>query len=505
MNRNINNPDVLTLLANLSSDEVFTPPNIVNQMLDQLPEHIWNDEKLRFLDPFSKSGVFLREITERLLDGLEEKFPNFEERLNHILQNQVFGIGITELTAQITRRTLYHTKKADGKYSIVKFNNESGNVKYIEKEHDWSQSSNCKHCGINQKNYTNDPEFESHAYSFIHEEEPASIFDMKFDVIIGNPPYQLDTGQEKTKQAKPIYHLFIENAIKLNPTYLSMIIPSRWFAGGFGLKDFREKMLNDRRMKVLVDFENYKEVFNGPALAGGVCYFLWDKNYDGDCSVINSKEDEKIINVRKLNEFPIFIRRNESLSILRKVNKWIENNDAVVLSNKVSPIKPFGLPSNYVPKIDGVPCYFTRKIGKKFAYPEDITTRHELIDKWKVLIPKAPIAGQTDLTKPIRFYHPENAFVAEPGTCCTESWIVAAHFDYKDEAKNFQSYLFTKIVRFLILQTVVAQDVNSKNFIFVPDMDNYQVEFDDKKLQKLFKITNSEWEYIDSRILASIE
>ncbi len=504
MNEN-SNPDVITLLANLSSDEVFTPPKIVNQMLDQLPSHIWKNKDLKFLDPFSKSGIFLREITERLLDGLEEDIPNFEHRLEHILHNQVFGIGITELTSLIARRTLYHTKNANGKYSVVKFDNEQGNIKYIEKEHDWSKSSNCRYCGINQENYTNDPEFESHAYSFIHEEEPANIFDMKFDVIIGNPPYQLDTGQEKTKQAKPIYHLFIENAIKLNPTYLSMIIPSRWFAGGFGLKNFRDKMLNDKRMKVLVDFENYKEVFSGPELAGGVCYFLWDKNYDGDCTVINSKEDEKIENVRKLNEFPIFIRRNESLPILRKVNKWVDTNNSEFLSNIVSPIKPFGLPSNYTPKIKGVPCYFKRSIGKMYAHPDDVTIRHELIDKWKVLIPKAPIAGQTDLTKPIKFYHPDNAFIAEPGSVCTESWIIASYFNSENEAKNFQSYLFTKIVRFLILQTVVAQDVNSKNYIFVPNMKNYKKEFDDNELRKLFKITKDEWEYIDSRILPSKE
>tara|TARA_B100000963_G_scaffold26212_1_gene19627 strand:+ start:1599 stop:3131 length:1533 start_codon:yes stop_codon:yes gene_type:complete len=502
------NPDILTCLANLSSDEVFTPPNIANQMLDTLPNELWSDKTVTFLDPVSKSGVFLREITKRLIKGLENDFPDIEERIQHILKNQVFGLGITKLTTEISRRTLYCSKKANGEYSIVDFGDEEGNLKYIDSHHFWADGIKCKYCGVNKKLYQRNKGLESYAYSFIHEDKPEELFNMKFDVIIGNPPYQMEDGGN-SRSASPIYNLFVEQAKKLKPRYLSMIIPSRWFAGGKGLNNFRKEMLTDKRIEKLFDYENSSDVFPGVDIAGGVCFFLWNSSYEGDCKVTNMSNKDKKTNLRKLDEFPIFIRRASTVSLIKKIDNWMQANNIQPLSRRVSGRKPFGLPGNYSPKESGVPCYFAKSIGKKFAdikditNPIDINSRKKIIEKWKVLIPYAPIAGQTDFSKPLKFYHQDNCFISEPGACSTETWLIASHFDTKQQAENFRKYLFCKTVRYLLLPTVISQHVTRENFQFIPDLNIYPDEINDDYLRNLWKISDYEWDEINERILPS--
>ncbi len=494
------NPDVLTCLANLSNDEVFTPPQVVNRMLDMLPAELFRSKETKFLDPVSKSGVFLREIAKRLMIGLESQFPDIHERADHIFTQQLFGIAITELTALTSRRSVYCSKYANGQYSICrKFKDEDGNLRFKPIEHKF-ENGKCKYCGASEsvfgKKYRKD--LESHAYEFIHTDKPEKIFgNMKFDVIIGNPPYQLEDGGNSAS-AKPIYQLFVEQAKKMRPRFLSMIIPSRWFIGGKGLDKFRETMLNDKHIRNIVDYENSYEAFPGVDIAGGVCFFLWSRDTEGMCKFINMKDGEETSSVRYLDEYPVLIRQAQALPIIKKVLSI--HGEGKKISDIASTRKPFGLPTNYKPQTKGTPCWFIQKIGLSFADPKDVTDSNKYLSKWKLLLPIAPIAGQTDFTKPIGFYYDGNVRIAKPGECCTESWFIGGAFDTEEEVLSYKSYLFTKVVRFLLLQSVVSQHVTKQNFIFVPDLGKYKGIYTDKMLCKKWNINSDEWNYINSRI-----
>lgn len=492
------NPDVLSCLANLSNDEVFTPPGLANDILDLLPASLWRNPNATFLDPVCKSGVFLREIAKRLEKGLETQIPDRQKRINHIFSKQLYGIAITELTSLLCRRSVYCSKTANGKYSICEtFDNEQGNIQYSRKLHTW-ENGKCTYCGASREVYDREDALETYAYNFIHTEKPEKIFNMKFDVIVGNPPYQLsDAGHGRS--ASPIYHKFIEQAKKLSPRFLTMIIPARWFAGGKGLDEFRAEMLNDKRIRKLVDFENSNEVFPGVDVAGGICYFLWDRDNPGLCEVSNFVNGNEEKSERALSEFSIFIRHSKAIPIIRKVIAKKENGGKN-LSDVVSSRKPFGLPTNYNPKSTGIPCWFIQRIGLKYASKSDVADDANLLDKWKLLVPPAPIAGQTDFSKPVGFYYDGNTRIAKPGECCTESFIVAGAFSSRKEVESFKSYLFTKIVRFLLLQTVVSQHVTKEKFIFIPDLGKYEGVYTDEMLRKRWEITKEEWAFIDSKI-----
>jgi site-specific DNA-methyltransferase (adenine-specific) len=277
-----------------------------------------------------------------------------------------------------------------------------------------------------------------------------------------------------------------------------MIIPARWYVGGKGLDDFRSEMLNDRRIRKIVDFENSSEVVPGVDIAGGVCFFLWNRDEPGECEIETSINGKPYSAIRKLNEFPVLVRQSKAVPIIRKIlaKEKGRNNLDIIVSMR----KPFGIQGHYKPKSSGIPCWFTQKIGLKYASKSDITDNNKYLDKWKLLIPRAPIAGQTDFSKPVGFYYDGNTRIAKPGECCTESWLVAGAFSTKKETLAYKSYLFTKIARFLLLQSVVSQDVTRQNFQFVPDLSPYENEYTDDLLRKKWNITEEEWLYIDSRI-----
>lgn len=518
-------PDILSCLANLSSDEVFTPPEIANQMLDMLPQELFQSTETTFLDPCSKTGVFLREITKRLLEAqipgytvktadINQKRENnielsmqdarFEEHLqdvlNHILTKQVFGIAITELTSLLTRRSLYCSKYASEKYSVcTEFQNDEGNIRFRSMKHTWKDGK-CIYCGASKNQFDRPNEMEQHAYEFIHTEHIEEMMkNMKFDVIIGNPPYQLSVGIIKENYAVPIYQKFVVQAKKLNPHFLTMIIPSRWFTGGRGLDDFRKEMLNDDRIRNIVDYPNPYDCFAGVDVSGGVCYFLWDRDTHGKCKFTTKVHGNIYVTTRILNEHRIFIRDSVGLDIVNRIISRKINNGKM-LDESVSPQTPYGIITSYIPKKKGIPCWFRQKVGLKFVDRNDVSDITHSLNKFKLLIPEAPIAGQTDFTKPVGLYYKGNTIIAKPGECCTQTWLVAKSFMTERETQNFQSYLLTKTVRFLILQAVISQHVSRDKFCFVPDLGTYDHQFSDDELTERWKISDKEWNYINSRI-----
>ncbi len=481
-------PDILDCIANLSSDEVFTPPEVANQVLDLLPKEIWSDPNIKILDPCCKTGIFLRESARRLMVGLEKAIPDEEERREHIFKNMLYGIAITELTGLVSRRSLYYSKDASSDYSIVQFKDKEGNITYKRTEHDYVQGK-CRICGSPYENLERGDSLENYAYQFIHEEE---VFKMKFDVIVGNPPYQLEDGGFGSS-ASPIYQIFVETAFRLKPRYVSMIIPSRWFAGGKGLDNFRQKMLESKNFRNLVDFLDASEIFPGVTIKGGVCYFLWDKNFEGQCEVVTinngipSKPSTRYLG----DEGDIFIRYNEALPILEKVRSQSKEN----MENHVSPRKPFGFATNFKdyednPFKNAVAIY--TNAGKKYIKRSQITQNQEWLDSWKVLTPMAS-PGSGDY--PNMILGP--SFVAEPNSCCAETYLVAGTFKTEKEAYNCALYLSTKFARFMVALRKNTQHVISSRFRFVPFLD-FTKSWSDEGLYKLFSITPDEQSFIDT-------
>jgi len=502
------NPDVLTCLANLSNDEVFTPPALANQILDLLPPEIWSNRNSTFLDPFSKSGVFLREIAKRLEFGLRGEFPDTQDRINHILTKQVFGIAITELTSLLSRRSVYCSKSPTGKYSIVdSFSDDVGNIKFERTDHTW-KNKRCIYCGASQDMSDRGDELETHAYQFIHTKNPQEIFNMKFDVIVGNPPYQLgDSGAFAS--ASPIYHLFVEQAKKLNPRYLAMIIPSRWFAGGKGLDDFRTSMLNDSRIRILHDFPIAADVFPGTRIAGGVCYFLWDRDNKGLCKVVThnkngvtSEADRPLLE----NGADTFIRMNEAIPILRKVLAKQENS----FSTLVSARKPYGLASDFLsnpkkyelPDISETPFKNGLVIRGTLKYktveryiPSDypIPSGQDSISKYKVFVSQVLDNG-FDITK-----ERLKPFIGLPGEICTETFLRVGSFANESEARNVMSYMNTKFFHILMFLKKISHHVTAKVYEFVPIQD-FSKAWTDQELYEKYNLSKEEVEFIESTI-----
>ena len=502
------NPDVLSCLANLSSDEVFTPPALANRMLDLLPASLWRDPAARFLDPATKSGVFLREIARRLMDGLAEAIPDAQARRDHIFGRQLYGLAITDLTALLARRSLYCSKTANGKYSVaVGLRGEQGNILFERIEHAW-KNGKCVHCGASQSEYERDAALETHAYTFIHMDRPEEVLGMKFDVIIGNPPYQLDTGGSG-RQAKPIYQHFIQQAKKLRPRFLTMIIPSRWFAGGMGLDEFRESMLNDNRLRSIEDYLIASDVFPGVGLKGGVCYFLWDRDNPGLCRVTTHFKDRPVsVATRSLREegIDVFIRFNEGLSILKKVvsveagsGTSLELPEAKKFMNLVSSIGAFGLDSTFrgkeVKSGDDLKVY--RNGGVGYVARSEIVNERAAFDKWKVFVGRAgPGTGNRD-TYPHKII--STPFIGEPGSISSWTYMYIGPFDAKAEAESVLSYLSCRLTRFLILLHKPSQDTTRKVYTFLPTQE-WDRLWTDEKLYEKYGLTKDEIAFVESMI-----
>lgn len=515
---NTYNPDVLSCLANLSNDEVFTPPDIVNKMLDMLPQELFSDKTTTFLDPACKSGVFLREIAKRLLVGLESEIPNLQERIDHIFHNQLFGIAITEMTSLLSRRSVYCSKYPNSKYSVTRFDDAEGNIRFKKIKHTW-RGEKCVFCGASKKEYAfvseggnRDDDLEGHAYELIHATKPEGIFNMKFDVIIGNPPYQLSDGGNQSS-ALPIYQKFIQQAKKLQPRYLSMIVPARWFTGGRGLDSFRDEMLTDDRIRVIHDFANSSDCFPGVEIKGGVCFFLWKRDDRGLCSVHEHIGEETTYAERPLLEagMETFIRNEQAISILKKVRAKSENSFSGILNGG----RFFGFHTKVIwdDKINGtiqtadgagafpikanrserfsVKVYIAR--GECWIQKDNIPKNTEYIDQYKVIIPRSGNPGSTILGKPK---------ISEPGSCSSNTYVVSLlpeSDNQKQLAKNMVSYLTTNFLRFLVSLKTSTQDMPPKAYAFVP-MQDFSEPWTDEKLYTKYGITEEEQAFIESMI-----
>ncbi len=509
---NVYNPDVLSCLANLSNDEVFTPPEIVGQVLDMLPQELFCDPEATFLDPACKTGVFLREIAKRLIVGLEPRFPDLQERLDHIFHKQLYGIAITELTGLLSRRGVYCSKSPNSAFSVSRFDDAQGNIRFRRLEHTWKDGK-CVFCGASERAYERGEELETHAYEWIHALKPEEIFQMKFDVIISNPPYQLSDGGNAAS-AMPIYQKFVEKAIKLGPRFLSMIIPARWFVGGRGLDAFRNAMLRDTRLRVIHDFPNASDCFPGVEIKGGVCYFLWKRDERGLCEVHTHNGDHETVSQRPLLEdgMETFIRNDTQISVLRKVRErkepsfadWLNAGRYFGFHTKIewdgdkqhgriqtADGKAF-VPMGSAPAgkddvkvfIHGGECWVSRG---------SVPRGTEAIDRFKVIIPRSGNPGGSILGKPK---------LSGPGTCSSNTYVVVLPPSgslTEQEAENILTYLKTRFVRFLIAIQTSTQDVPPKAYSFVP-LQDFSGPWTDKALYEKYGLTDDEIDAIEAMI-----
>lgn len=495
--RNVYNPDVLSCIANLSNDEVFTPPELANKIIDMLPQELFENPDTTFLDPCCKSGVFLREIAKRLIKGLEPQIPDLEKRIEHIFSKQLYGIAITELTSLLSRRSVYCSKFPSSEFSAYQFPEDKpqGNIIFQRIKHTWSNGK-CIYCGASQSEYDRGVELETHAYQFIHNIDVKKLFNMKFDVIIGNPPYQLSDGGQAAS-AKPLYHYFVEQAKKLNPRYLTMIIPARWYAGGKGLDSFRASMLNNNHIRKLVDFNNSSDCFPGVNIAGGVCYFLWDREFMGECEISNiSQNAESTPELRSLKEFDILVRNNIAVHIIRKIM-----NGERPLSKQVYSYSYFAVRSyergNQIKHFENDVVLLSSQ-GKGYYAINKITDKSSILNKYKVIITYAMSGGNKPSAKG-DYQVISSLQILVPNEICTETYLVLGAFESLSEAQMMCTYVNTKTFRFLLLQALTSIHITKDSFCFVPIQD-FTEEWTDEKLYAKYGLSDEEIAFIESMI-----
>ena len=510
------NPDVLSCLANLSNDEVFTPPEIVNQMLDMLPQELFQNPDTTFLDPACKTGVFLREIAKRLIKGLETQFPDLQERIDHIFHKQLFGIAITELTSLLSRRGAYCSKYPNTDFSVTKFDNADGNIRFKRIDHTWV-NGRCKYCGTN-KTYDRGEELETHAYEFIHTDNPEELFNMEFDVIIGNPPYQMSVGNTSgnASKAKAIYHNFISQAIKLNPKYLVMITPSRWMTRSTeGIsEEWIDFMLNDNHIRIMHDYTNSDLCFPGVDIMGGVNYFLWDRDNEGPCEYCLHLENNSILKkTGYLNAVGagIVIRDVVALTILDKLiaveGNYITNENRN-FSGLVSPKDFFTNKTQLTSSWTGysktettsnnIKYYLNKAIHKlDFAWVSatDIPKNLPCAKLEKVYIPAANGAMDVVLGKP---------FCGESNSVCSQTYLVVGydptkHNFTRQECENIVTYIKTRFFRYLVSIKKKTQNGPRGVYQFVP-MQDFSKPWTDKELYAKYNLTQEEIDFIESMI-----
>ena len=512
------NPDVLSCLANLSNDEVFTPPSVVNQMLDMLPQELFRSSKTTFLDIGCKSGVFLREITKRLIAGLADEMPDLQTRVDHILHKQVFGIATTELTSLVSRRTLYCSKYPNCRYSTSPFKTVEGNIRFRNIPHTFV-NGRCKWCGASEDQFGEAKRkgLETHAYEFIHTDHPEEIFNMKFDVIVGNPPYQMSFGIEGANKSnsKQIYNLFMDAAFRLRPRHVVMITKSGWLtktAQGVP-ESWIDVVLNSNKFRVMHDFLDSKECFPGVEIKGGVNYFLWDCDYEGRCEYfLHDGKGSVVKRIDTLNTkgAGILIRDPMAIEIIGRIMD-VEGDYYLLqkknFSSMVSPKHFFDKDDVLTSNWDGfvkskdkehqVKYYLNRmRFKMPFAWirKEDIQRNPDALHLHKVYITGAGGSGNDDQVIGVPFY-------GEPNSVCSQTYLVVGYDRRysKEECLNIISYMKSRVFRYLVSVKKKTQNGPRGVYQFVP-MQDFSKPWTDAELYDKYNLTKDEIAFIESMI-----
>ena len=313
------------------------------------------------------------------------------------------------------------------------------------------------------------------------------------DVVFSNPPYQTEDGGFGAS-ARPVYHDIVMYAIDvLKPHYVCMITPSRWMAGGKGLNDYRARMLSDKHIRMIQDFPGSSDVFNTVAISGGVSYLLWDRDYNGLCEFNGIQRD--------ISEFDVLVRNNMAHQALKKV---LSKHTGLFMGSSVSSRKPYGLDEDVEVSDTGTACWFKQRRGRLFVNPESVKDSRGDLNKWKVLSPRTIPGADVDKmgVAAIEAIHATNMFVAKPGECCSESYLVLKSFETQMEANNFRAYVLTKFFRFMLLLRIASQDVTREKFTWVPDLEDYSRVWTDAELYQHFGLTKKEQEHIEKSIKA---
>lgn len=515
------NPDVLSCLANLSNDEVFTPPDVANKMLDMLPQELFSSPNTTFLDPACKSGIFLREIAKRLIKGLEQEIPDLQNRLDHIFHKQLYGIAITEMTSLLSRRSVYCSKYPNSKYSVSKFDDIEGNIRYKNIAHTWVNGK-CKYCGASKSEYggTKREGMETHAYEFIHT-DPEEIFKMKFDVIISNPPYQLSLGNTEgnSSKAKAIYHQFISAAKQLNPRYISMIVPSRWMTKTTeGISDsWVDEMLQDDHLEVMHDYANATSCFPGVEIKGGVNYFLWNRTYNGKCNYTyyfpEGNGEANRFDYLDSNKTGVVIRDPRAYGILNKIIKTENYYFVDMKTNFSSLVSPKDFFTNKMvltsswkgwvkekDKTHNIKYYISKSFNDVpygWVSCNQIPKNLNAIGLHKVFIPAAGGSGTDQQVLGYPFY-------GEPNSVCSQTYLVIGydaekHNFTKEECQNIVSYIKTRVFRYLVSVKKNTQNGPRGVYQFVP-MQDFTKSWTDEELYKKYNLTDEEIAFIESMI-----
>jgi len=468
--------------------EVFTAEREVNAMLDLVQQETSRIDS-RFLEPACGNGNFLVEILRRKLAAVKVRYGKNAadyERGAVTAVTSLYGVDILPDNVEDCRDRMYEI--FDREYTVhcqQTANDETRQaVRHILRHNIL--------CGdtLAVKLCEGEP---------VHAAGLEEVFRMKFDVIIGNPPYQSsDGGSGNGISARPVYHLFVEKAKQLKPRYLSMIIPARWYAGGKGLDSFREDMLNDLRLEKMVDYPKSRECFQGVDIAGGVTYFLWNTNHTGHCEFTSVIGDSVHRKTRQLNEFRIFVRDNTGVEILRKVRSLEERT----MSKVVSARNPFGFVSSdrgESQPFDGCMTLFSSG-GKGYVQPADITKNAGIAGRYKLSIGKLnPDRAGVNNAADGKMNVITKMKILSPNEIVTESYLILATFEDPLQTGNCMTYYSTKFVRYLISLTLSSMNISRKNFQFVPVQD-FTGAWTDEKLYEKYRLTTDEIGLIERTI-----